>query len=97
MGTEPNPDDAPMELNNLDYESQLALQIFGILPDKIEGMNGIWLGKEWAGLFDIMEIYEVTYKKDMLNLILVCQKVYGEYYKEERERNTRLNESKRGR
>lgn len=48
---------------------QIALTIFNTMPDIIEGMNGIWLGKNWSGVMDFMEIYEVDEKLECLEYL----------------------------
>ena len=41
MGKEPVPEETPLEPGELSLEAQQALVIFGVLPDIIEGMNGV--------------------------------------------------------
>ena len=68
MGLPIDEEEIPLDINDLSYDSQQALFLFNVLPDKIEGMNGIWLGKEYAGLADIKDIYEIDNRKDLLDL-----------------------------
>jgi hypothetical protein len=84
MGVEPDPEDMPVEFQDLDYDCQMAINLFHILPDKIDGMGGNWLGKEWAGLFDIMEIYEISEKKDTFEYMIICQSIYAKHYSEQK-------------
>lgn len=80
MGWEPDPNEIPLQIGDLTYESQISLQIFNSLPDKIEGMSGSWLGKDLAGLSDLFSIYEVENRKRVFDLFLLIQKAYGEHY-----------------
>ena len=84
MGEQPIEEHIPLESSDLELECQQALRIFHILPDKIEGMSGTWLGKEWAGLIDIMDIYEIDNKKDVLEYINICIAEYSKFYSEQK-------------
>ena len=39
MGWEPDPDEMPLNFENLSYEAAIAVTLFQVLPDKIDGMN----------------------------------------------------------
>lgn len=80
MGWEPNPEEIPPDLGSLSFETQQALILFNVLPDKIEGMSGSWLGKDFSGLSDIMDIYEIDDKKKVFELFLIIQRTYAEHY-----------------
>lgn len=80
MGWEPNLDEAPLDPSSLGYEVQQALMLFNILPDRIEGMSGSWLGKDFNSLSTFMDIYEVEDRQDVLEYILIIQREYSEYY-----------------
>lgn len=89
MGWEPNEDEMPKDPSQLPVEAQTALVIFNILPDKIEGMSGSWLGKDFSALEAIMNIYEVVDRKDVLEYILLIQREYSDYYsKQQKMRET---------
>lgn len=89
MGFEPNWEETPIDESDLSLSCQYALLLSSILPDKIEGMNGMWLGKDFAGLMDIMEIYEITYKREVFDYLLVIINEYRKYYEEQRKLNER--------
>ena len=84
MGWDPNPDEMPPEVHELTYESQQALRLFNALPDKIEGMNGVWLGKDFAGLGDIMRIYKIEDSEEIFNLLLLCINEAQTHYEQQR-------------
>ena len=58
MGVEPKEEDVPKDPSTFSLEAQQALIMLNVLPDKWEGMSGTWLGKEYAGLLDIMDLYQ---------------------------------------
>ena len=85
MGLPVDDEEIPLDIADLSYNSQQALFLFNVLPDKIEGMNGIWLGKEYAGLIDIMDIYDLDNRRDVLDLLQICIRVASKEYEKERE------------
>jgi len=85
MGLPIDEKEIPLDINDLSYNCQQAVLLFNILPDKIEGMNGLWLGKEYAGLADIMNIYEMDNRKDVLDLLQVCIREASKVYERQRE------------
>lgn len=80
MGWEPREEEIPKDPGFLPFEVQNALIIFNILPDKIEGMSGSWLGKDFSALEVLMNIYEIDDRRDVFEYILVIQKEYSDYY-----------------
>lgn len=69
LGKEPNPDKAPIEIAHFPYEVQLAFSIHTLLPDRWDGMNGVYLGKDWAALGDLLGIYDIESKKEVVFFI----------------------------
>ena len=80
LGWEPNPEEVPLDYGSLSIEVQQALSLFNILPDRVEGMSGTLLGKDFSCLSDFMNIYEVEDKKSVLEYILIIQKEYSGHY-----------------
>lgn len=93
MGYEPIEEEIPKSFEDLSYYCQLALIIFNVLPDRVGGMSGVWLGKDFSALEYIMSLYEVDHPKDIFELILVVQQEYSKHYAEEQKRES----SKKGR
>ena len=71
MGVEPKEEDIPKDPSTFSLEAQQALVLVNALPDKWDGMNGIWLGKDYSGLGDILVIYEVEEKREVFELLRV--------------------------
>ena len=98
MGWEPKEEEIPIDPASLPLESQQALVLLNALPDKWEGMNGVWLGKDYAGLADIMSIYQINDNKlEVFELLKVCDAQLGKYYEQKRKEQEQLSKSKRGR
>ena len=71
--------------------------MLNVLPDKWEGMSGSWLGKEYAGLLDIMDLYQIEDKKQVFELLKVCEDELGKFYAERRKQQEQLSKAKKGR
>ena len=60
-------------------------------------MNGIWLGKNYTGLFDIMNLYDIDSKREVFELLKVCEEELGKYYSQKKKEQDQLSKAKRGR
>jgi len=89
MGTVPDEADIPIDFEDLGFEAKQAVILFNILPDKIEGMGGVWMGKEYSGLSDIMNIYSMNNPKTTMNLLLVCISEASKHYERQRKSSNR--------
>tara|TARA_Y100001963_G_C6448103_1_gene294538 strand:+ start:106 stop:402 length:297 start_codon:yes stop_codon:yes gene_type:complete len=94
MGVEPKEDEIPKDPSTFSLEAQQALLVMNVLPDLWEGMNGLWLGKNYNGLFDILEIYEIENKKEVFELLKVCEDELGKYYAQKRKEQDQLAKAK---
>jgi len=95
MGWEPDDLEIPLEIEDLSYEASIALLLFNILPDKIEGMNGLWLGKDFSGLGDIMSIYGIEKNRDAFDLLQVCISECSKHYEAQRKMEESKNKARR--
>lgn len=59
MGSEPKDEEIPVEFNDLPDLAQQALEIYGFLPDRWEGMSATFLGKDYSIAFDLFKTYEI--------------------------------------
>lgn len=97
MGVEPKEEDIPKDPSTFSLEAQQALVLLNALPDNWDGMNGVWLGKDYSGLMDIMNIYNVDQKRDVFDLLKVCEEELGKYHAQKRKEQDQLAKAKRGR
>lgn len=63
MGTEPLEEEIPVELSDLHDEVQEAFVVYNMLQDNWDSMNGIYMGKNFAGISDILKMQEVEDEK----------------------------------
>lgn len=89
MGKEPVEEDIPIEPGDLSLEAQQALMLFSVLPDMIEGMNGVWLGKSFSGIGDIFDFYEIEDRREVFELLTYIITEYAKYYEKQREIKSR--------
>jgi len=59
LGTEPNPEEIPVEFDDLPELVQQALEIYQYLPDRWEGMSGTFMGKDYSVVFELFTTYEI--------------------------------------
>lgn len=62
LGSDPIPEEIPVEYSDLPFEIQQAYDLFRYLPDKIDSFAGVYQGKDMAGVGDIMDIIGVVDK-----------------------------------
>lgn len=74
LGSEPIDDEVPIEYDDLLLEVQEALSIYSKLRDDWDGMNGVYLGKNYSGIMDIFSVLEVEDKRTIFELILIIDK-----------------------
>ena len=94
MGWEPREEDIPMEVDSLSYNSQCALILFQALPDNWEGMSGSWMGKDYSGLVDIMNIYQMDNKKEIFELLKVAEVEASKYYAQKQKERDAMAKAK---
>ena len=82
MVWEPKDDEIAKDPNDLSYNVQGALVLFNALPDIWEGMSGTWMGKDYSGLMDIMNIYKLDNKKEIFTLLKTAENEASKFYAE---------------
>jgi hypothetical protein len=91
MGQEPLDEEMPPDGGDLEWLAQLALTIYSRLPDKVDSMGGLWLGKDFSGIGDILDIYELNNdeKKDVLEYMHIAITESHKFYEEKRKFTSR--------
>jgi len=97
MGWEIDENAMPKDPSTLSFEVQQALRLLNVLPDKWEGMSGTWLGKDYAGLDAILNIYEIDNVRDVFELLQVAEKEMSDYYAHKQKEKESLGKASRGR
>lgn len=69
LGTEPDPNEVPVEFSDLYLDIQEAYYVYIMLQDTWDQMNGSYTGKNYSGILDILELNEIEDKKLCFRLI----------------------------
>lgn len=68
LGSDPLEEEIPVEMEDFPDEVQEAINVYYKLRDEWDTMNGVYLGKSFAGFADILDILEVP-KEDRKYLL----------------------------
>lgn len=73
LGTEVIEEEIPIEIDDFPEEVQEAIGVYFKLRDEWDTMNGVYMGKSYSGLMDILDILEIDHKdrKYLLEWIVV--------------------------
>jgi hypothetical protein len=71
LGEEPAPENIPVAFEDFSPEVQECFSIYAILQDRWEGFNGLYLGKDLAGIQDIFDLYEIDRKDRLFTLNII--------------------------
>lgn len=94
LGEEPNPDKMPLEASDFPEEVQAAFFVYNLLPDRWDGMSGMYLGKDWAALGYIMSLYDIDCPKEVTMFIKVYENIVIKKLTQDRERQRKAEERK---
>ncbi len=95
MGEDPDPKRMPLELSIFPVEFQVAFFIYDLLQDVYEGMNGTFLGKNWAPIKDLLDIHEVDCPQETVYYIKMIEGTTVKHRAEESERQRKAADRKR--
>lgn len=69
MGSEPIESEIPVDYEDLNLDIQQGLEIYNMLQDQWNTMDGTYMGKNYSGALDIMGLFEIVDKKTTFNLL----------------------------
>ena len=97
LGSEPIPEEIPMDFSEFPFNIQEAIQIFSILPDNWEGMSGTYMGKDYSILPYLMdEIFKVEYKQQTMQYLLMIGNIVMESRAKDQKARQRKAKTKKG-
>ena len=68
-GIDPDPDEMPPTPGDYPLEVQVAFLLHDLLPDRWDGMNGTYMGKDFSALGTLLDTWEVKDKKSCIYFI----------------------------
>jgi hypothetical protein len=71
LGHEPVEAEIPVEFDDFPLEVQQALSVYRMLKDEWEGFNGLYLGKSFIGLTEVLEYMEIDIADRKLIVLLI--------------------------
>ncbi len=78
MGTEPIDSEIPIEYEDLPTDIQEAMNVYNMLQDNWDSMNGVYMGKVVAGISDIFKIMDVEDERTTYFIISIIDRQRSE-------------------
>ena len=82
----------PLDSSDFPVEVQVAFFIFGFLEDSWDGMSGTYLGKKWANIEYLFNLYAIEEPKVILEMMKLYESVIVEQRASEAERKRKAEE-----
>lgn len=71
VGSEPKEEEIPIEFEDLNEDVQEVIGIYNMLRDNWDSMSGVYLGKDFAGIQDILNIMGIEDSKSCFFIIQI--------------------------
>lgn len=84
----------PLSLDTFPYEVQVAFFIYDLLTDRWDGMDGVYMGKDWGMLPYYLELYDVLYPKGIVFFLKLYDYIVMKERAEEKKRQDEAEERK---
>jgi hypothetical protein len=93
LGSEPIESEMPVEFEDFPLEVQQAFSVYRMLKDEWEGFNGLYLGKSFIGLTEVLQYMEIDHsdRKLIVQLIKVIDTIRGDQLAKTREQKPASN------
>ena len=79
LGQEPDPAKMPLELSEFPPEVQVAFFMVSLLPDRWEGMSGMYMGKIWDGIDFYFDTYQIEDRTTILYFMKSYERIIVEH------------------
>ena len=75
MGTEPEEDEIPVEVDDFPELVQQAFVIYNVLADQWDGMSGQYMGKDYSIVFNLYVLYGIDNKEEQVLVLMFLQRI----------------------
>mgnify|MGYP000414444131 FL=1 len=75
LGSEPIESQMPVDEEDLCIEAHQAFEVASFLPDRYEGMSGMYFGKDMGGIGEILSVLEI---QDRYHVLLFLRVIINE-------------------
>ena len=82
----------PLDASTFPYEVQVAFFVLGLLPDRYEGMSGMYMGKDWNSANFIFETYNIENIKTVVFFAKMYEGILVKVKAEEAQRKRKQQE-----
>jgi len=96
MGSNPIEEEIPAEFEDFPYSVQIAITIYHILEDRFDGFSGTYFGKNYVLLPYLAKLYKVEDEKQLLEFLLLIDRMITTKRSEEQKRKRKKTSSKKG-
>lgn len=66
----------PLADEDFPYEVQVAFLFYSLLSDRWDGMNGVYLGKDWNALDTLFNVYEIEKDRSVILHFMKMNELY---------------------
>ena len=92
---EPKPEELPASFDDFPYIVQVAITIFGMLPDVWEGFSGTYMGKDFSILpYFAEKVYNIEDHSQLVQILMLINKIVFDRRMEEQKQRQRKNKNK---
>jgi len=84
----------PLDASAFPEEVQVAFFIFGMLPDRWDGMSGLYMGKDWSSADFLYRLYEIEYPKEVTYFAKLYESIIINHKAEEQEKRRKQEAQK---
>ena len=82
----------PLEASDFPLEVQSAFFIYELLPDRWDGMQGLYLGKDWSALEYLMNLYDIECPRETIKMLKIYETTVIKKIMKEREQKQKAEE-----
>jgi len=84
----------PLDASAFPEEVQVAFFIFSLLPDRWDGMSGLYMGKDWASADFLFQVYDIENPKEIIYFAKLYENIIVNHKAEQQERRRKEDERK---